>query len=32
VILDGTLLAIDRVAMAPGRDRPFYSESTSGTA
>ena len=25
VILDGTLLAIDRVAMASGRDRPFYS-------
>jgi hypothetical protein len=25
VILDDTLLAIDRVAMASGRDRPFYS-------
>jgi hypothetical protein len=24
-ILDGTLLAIDRVGMAAGRDRPFYS-------
>ena len=23
--LDGILLAIDRVAMASGRDRPFYS-------
>ncbi len=25
VILDGTLLRIDRVGMASGRDRPFYS-------
>jgi hypothetical protein len=25
VILDGTLLAIDRVGMASGRDRPYYS-------
>jgi hypothetical protein len=25
VILDGTLLRIDRVAMASGRDRPYYS-------
>ena len=25
VILDGTLLWIDRVAMSSGRDRPFYS-------
>jgi hypothetical protein len=25
VILDGTLLRIDRVAIASGRDRPFYS-------
>ena len=25
VILDGTLLAIDRVAMTSGRDRPYYS-------
>lgn len=25
VILDGTLLRIDRVGMAGGRDRPFYS-------
>lgn len=25
VILDGTLLAIDRVGMASGRDRAFYS-------
>lgn len=25
VILDGTLLVIDRVAMASGRDRAFYS-------
>lgn len=25
VILDGTLLAIDRVGMATGRDRPYYS-------
>jgi Helix-turn-helix of DDE superfamily endonuclease len=24
VILDGTLLAIDRVGMATGRDRPYY--------
>ncbi len=26
VILDGTLLRIDRVGTAGGRDRPFYSE------
>ena len=25
VILDGTLLSIDRVAMTSGRDRPYYS-------
>ncbi|WP_040924376.1 IS5/IS1182 family transposase, partial [Saccharomonospora iraqiensis] len=25
VILDGTLLRIDRVGMATGRDRPYYS-------
>jgi hypothetical protein len=25
VTLDGTLLRIDRVAMASGRDRPYYS-------
>jgi hypothetical protein len=25
VILDGTLLRIDRVAMTSGRDRPYYS-------
>jgi hypothetical protein len=25
VILDGTLLCIDRVSMSSGRDRPFYS-------
>lgn len=25
VILDGTLLRIDRVGMAGGRDRPYYS-------
>jgi hypothetical protein len=25
VILDGTLLRIDRVGMAAGRDRPYYS-------
>ena len=25
VILDGTLLRIDRVAMASGNDRPYYS-------
>ena len=25
VILDGTLLHIDRVGMAGGRDRPYYS-------
>src|SRR4029450_8261864 len=25
VILDGTLLRIDRVGMASGRDRPYYS-------
>jgi hypothetical protein len=25
VILDGTLLRIDRIAMASGRDRPYYS-------
>ena len=25
VIVDGTLLRIDRVGMASGRDRPYYS-------
>jgi hypothetical protein len=25
VILDGTLLRIDRVGMGSGRDRPYYS-------
>src|SRR4029079_8594545 len=25
VILDGTLLSIDRVGMSSGRDRPYYS-------
>jgi hypothetical protein len=25
VILDGTLMRIDRVAMVSGRDRPYYS-------
>jgi hypothetical protein len=25
ITLDGTLLRIDRVGMASGRDRPFYS-------
>jgi hypothetical protein len=25
VTLDGTLLRTDRVAMASGRDRPYYS-------
>ena len=25
MILDGTLLRIDRVAMVSGRDRPYYS-------
>jgi hypothetical protein len=25
VIIDGTLLRIDRVGMASGRDRPYYS-------
>ena len=29
VILDGTLLRIDRVAMSSGRDRPFYAAGTS---
>jgi hypothetical protein len=28
VILDGTLLRIDRVGMASGRDRAFYSGNT----
>jgi hypothetical protein len=28
VILDGTLLRIDRVGMAGGRDRPYYSGKT----
>jgi hypothetical protein len=28
VILDGTLLHIDRVGMAAGRDRAFYSGNT----
>ena len=28
VILDGTLLRIDRVGMAGGRDRPYYSGQT----
>jgi hypothetical protein len=31
VILDGTLLRIDRVAMTAGRDRPYYSGCTSRT-
>ncbi len=30
VILDGTLLRIDRVGMAGGRDRPFYSGKPAG--
>lgn len=25
MILDGTLLAIDRAGMGSGRDRPYYS-------
>ena len=29
VILDGTLLRIDRVARSSGRDRPFYAAGTS---
>ena len=28
VILDGTLLRIDRVGMGAGRDRPYYSGKT----
>jgi hypothetical protein len=31
VILDGTLLRIDRVGMASGRDRRFYSGCTRPT-
>jgi len=31
VILDGTLLRIDRVGMTGGRDRPYYSANTSAT-
>ena len=31
VILDGTLLRIDRVAMAGGHDRPYYSGNTRPT-
>jgi hypothetical protein len=31
VILDGTLLPIDRVGMASGRDRPYYSGNISNT-
>ena len=31
VILDGTLLRIDRVGMASARDRPYYSGNTSST-
>ncbi len=31
VILDGTLLRIDRVGMASGYDRAFYRASTSAT-
>ena len=30
VILDGTLLRIDRVGMTGGRDRPYYSRETQG--
>lgn len=32
VVLDGTLIAIDRVGMRTGADRPYYSGNTSGTA
>ena len=32
VILDGTLLRIDRVGMCSGRDRPYYSGNTSAMA
>jgi hypothetical protein len=32
VILDGTLLRIDRVGMVSGRDRAFYSGDTKPTA
>ncbi|CAA9433667.1 MAG: hypothetical protein AVDCRST_MAG66-3464 [uncultured Pseudonocardia sp.] len=31
VILDGTLLRINRVGMSSGRDRPYYSGNTSNT-
>src|SRR3954471_16262268 len=31
VTLDGTLVRIDRVAMASGRDRPYYSGNTRRT-
>jgi hypothetical protein len=32
MVLDGTLLSIDRVGMTSGYDRGFYSGSTSATA
>ena len=32
VVLDGTLLRIDRVGMATGADRPYYSGNTRATA
>ena len=32
VILDGTLLRIDRVGMTGGRDRPYYSGKHRSTA
>jgi hypothetical protein len=32
VILDGTLLRIDRVGMGSGRDRPYFSGKHNATA
>jgi hypothetical protein len=31
VVLDGTLIAIDRVGVRAKADRPYYSGNTSGT-
>jgi hypothetical protein len=32
VVLDGTLLRIDRVGMTGGRDRPYYGGKRNATA
>lgn len=32
VIIDGTLLSIDRVGMTSGQDRPFTPENTNAMA